>query len=51
MTAANSIQMLLCNLDCGGGTQLHAPSLPSVAHELLSALIIEKTGNMINCTL
>ena len=26
--------MLLCNLDCDS-TQLHAPSLPSVAHELL----------------
>ena len=34
MTAANSIQMLLRNLDCDG-TQLHAPLLPSVAHELL----------------
>ena len=31
MTAANSIQMLLRNLDCDG-TQLHAPS---AAHELL----------------
>ena len=35
MTAANSIQMLLHNLDCDG-TQLHAPS---AAHELLLQLI------------
>ena len=35
MTAANLIQMLLCNLGCDG-TQLHAPSPRRfVAHELL----------------
>ena len=33
MTVANSIQ-ILSNLDCDG-TQLHAPLLPSAAHELL----------------
>jgi len=34
VTAANSIQMLLSNLDCDG-TQLHAPLPPLVAYELL----------------
>jgi len=34
MTAANSIQILLHNLDCDD-TQLHAPSPPLAAHELL----------------
>ena len=34
VTAANLIQMLWCNLGCDG-TPLHAPSLPSAAHELL----------------
>ena len=38
LTAANSIQMLLRNLDCDG-TPLHAPLLPSAAHELLLASV------------
>ena len=38
MTTANSIQMLLRNLDCDG-TPLHAPSPPSAAHELLCVRI------------
>jgi len=45
MTAANSIQMLLRNLDCDG-TQLHAPSLPLAAHELLFYLLLLEIWKM-----